>query len=43
LKIADAAVVNAGFAVDDIAVTGFGTDDLESNSGWTEAGFIRTI
>ncbi len=38
----DGAVAEAGFGVDDIAITGLPTDDAETDSGWTYAGFLRT-
>lgn len=38
----DGAVAEAGFGVDDIAITGLPTDDAESDFGWTFAGFSRT-
>ncbi|HSB00796.1 MAG TPA: immune inhibitor A domain-containing protein [Anaerolineales bacterium] len=38
----DGAVAEAGFGVDDIAITGLPTDDAETDPGWTYAGFIRT-
>jgi immune inhibitor A len=38
----DGAVAEAGFGVDDIAITGLPTDDAESDFGWTFAGFDRT-
>jgi immune inhibitor A len=38
----DGAVAEAGFGVDDIAITGQPTDGAETDPGWTYAGFIRT-
>jgi immune inhibitor A len=38
----DGAVAEAGFGVDDIAITGLTTDDAETDPGWTYGGFIRT-
>jgi immune inhibitor A len=38
----DAATAGAGFAVDDIAITGLPADGAESDPGWTYTGFIRT-
>jgi immune inhibitor A len=38
----DVAVAEAGFFVDDIAITGQPLDDAETDPGWTYAGFIRT-
>jgi immune inhibitor A len=38
----DGAVAEAGFGVDEIAITGLPTDDAETDPGWTFAGFIRT-
>jgi immune inhibitor A len=38
----DGAVAQAGFGVDDIAITGLATDDAETDPGWTYGGFIRT-
>ncbi len=38
----DPAVAEAGFGVDDIAITGLPTDGGETDPGWTYAGFIRT-
>lgn len=38
----DGAVAEAGFGVDDIAVTGLALDDAESDAGWAYVGFERT-
>ncbi|MGE5463239.1 MAG: immune inhibitor A domain-containing protein [Syntrophothermus sp.] len=38
----DGAVAEAGFGVDDIAITSLPTDDAESDFGWNYAGFSRT-
>jgi immune inhibitor A len=38
----DGAVAEAGFGVDDIAITSLPTDDAESDFGWAYAGFSRT-
>jgi immune inhibitor A len=38
----DPAVAEAGFGVDDIAITGLPTDGAETDPGWTYAGFSRT-
>lgn len=38
----DAAVVNAGMFVDDIAVDGSPLDDAETDFGWDHQGFVRT-
>jgi len=38
----DGAVAEAGFGVDDIAITGLATDGGESDAGWTYAGFSLT-
>jgi immune inhibitor A len=38
----DVAVAEAGFGVDNIAISGLPTDDAESDFGWNFAGFIRT-
>lgn len=38
----DVAVVEDGFMVDDIAVTGHPLDDAESDTGWTYSGFKTT-
>ena len=38
----DPAVVEPGFMIDDIAVTGYPFDDAESDAGWTFDGFSRT-
>lgn len=38
----DVAVAEAGFGVDNIAITGLPTDDAESDFGWNFAGFTRT-
>jgi immune inhibitor A len=38
----DVAVVEPGFMVDDIAVSGHPLDDAESGAGWTFEGFRRT-
>lgn len=38
----DGAVAEAGFGVDNIAITGLATDDAETDLGWTYAGFTRT-
>jgi len=38
----DVAVVELGFMVDDIQVTGYPLDDAESDAGWTFDGFRRT-
>ncbi len=38
----DGAVAEAGFGVDEIAITGLPTDGAETDLGWTFAGFIRT-
>jgi immune inhibitor A len=38
----DGFVVEPGFMVDDIAVTGYPLDDAESDAGWTFAGFDLT-
>lgn len=38
----DAAVVGDGLSVDEIAITGLGTDGAESDIGWTYTGFVRT-
>jgi len=38
----DGFVVEPGFMVDDIAVTGYPLDDAESDAGWTFAGFRLT-
>lgn len=38
----DGAVAEAGFGVDEIAITGLSTDGGESDPGWTYAGFTRT-
>jgi immune inhibitor A len=38
----DAYVVEPGFMVDDIAITGYPLDDAESDAGWTFAGFSLT-
>jgi immune inhibitor A len=38
----DGAVAEAGFGVDDIAITGLPTDDAETDPGWTYTGFFRT-
>jgi len=38
----DGAVAEAGFGVDDIAITGLPTDDAETEPGWTYVGFNRT-
>jgi immune inhibitor A len=38
----DVAVVEPGFMVDDIQVTGYPLDDAESDAGWTFEGFRRT-
>jgi immune inhibitor A len=38
----DPAVAEAGFGVDDLAVTGLATDDAETDPGWAYAGFSRT-
>jgi immune inhibitor A len=38
----DGAVAEAGFGVDDIAITGLPTDDAETDPGWSYAGFLRT-
>ncbi len=38
----DGAVAEAGFGVDDIAITGLPIDDAESDFGWSYAGFSRT-
>ncbi len=35
-------MVEAGFGVDDIAITGLATDGAETDAGWTYAGFSRT-
>jgi immune inhibitor A len=38
----DAYVVEPGFMVDDIAITGYPLDDAESDAGWTFGGFSVT-
>jgi len=38
----DGFVVEPGFMVDDIAITGYPLDDAESDAGWTFAGFERS-
>ena len=38
----DVAVAEAGFFVDDIAISGQALDDAETEAGWSYAGFIRT-
>lgn len=38
----DAAVAEAGFGVDDIAITGLPVDGAETDPGWSYAGFLRT-
>lgn len=38
----DGAVAEAGFGVDDIAITGLPVDDAETEPGWAYTGFIRT-
>ena len=38
----DGYVVEPGFMVDDIAITGYPLDDAESDAGWTFAGFDLT-
>jgi immune inhibitor A len=38
----DGAVAEAGFGVDEIAITGLASDGGESDAGWTFAGFNRT-
>lgn len=38
----DGAVAEAGFGVDDIAITGLLTDGAETDPGWSYAGFLRT-
>jgi immune inhibitor A len=38
----DGAVAEAGFGVDDIAITGLPVDDAETDPGWTYNGFLRT-
>lgn len=38
----DGAVAEAGFGVDDLAITGQPLDGAETDGGWTYAGFIRT-
>lgn len=38
----DGAVAEAGFGVDEIAITSLPTDDAESDFGWAYAGFNRT-
>jgi immune inhibitor A len=38
----DSVVAMPGFAVDDIAVTGYPLDDAESDAGWTFSGFRRS-
>lgn len=38
----DGAVSEAGFSVDDIAITSLPLDDAETDPGWTYNGFIRT-
>jgi immune inhibitor A len=38
----DVAVVGTGFGIDEIAITGSGTDGAESDNGWTYAGFVRS-
>lgn len=38
----DGAVAEAGFGVDELAITGLPTDGAETDPGWTYAGFSRT-
>jgi immune inhibitor A len=38
----DGAVAEAGFQLDNLAVTGLAADGAESDAGWTYAGFART-
>ena len=38
----DVALVEPGFMVDDIQITGYPLDDAESDTGWTFGGFQRT-
>ncbi len=38
----DGAVVGEGFGVDDLAITGLGTDGAETDPGWIYRGFSRT-
>lgn len=40
--VTDPAVAEAGFGVDDIAITGLATDGGETDPGWTFTGFKRT-
>ncbi len=40
--VTDPAVAEAGFGVDDIAITGLPTDDAETEPGWNYTGFFRT-
>lgn len=39
----DVAVVESGFSVDEIAITGQATDGAESDAGWTLRGFTRAV
>ncbi len=38
----DSVVVEPGFMIDDILITGYPLDDAESNAGWTFTGFTLT-
>jgi hypothetical protein len=40
--VTDAALNLHGMAIDDIAITGFPTDDAESDNGWKAEGFVRS-